>query len=996
MLQKLLRSVLMLSLGLCLTAATVRAQTGTIKGHITDQTTGEALISANVFITSLARGAASDVEGNFTIEDVPYGTYELRISYVGYTTKIVNITVDEATETIEILLKSAVGQLDELVVTGLASSVKRSNLANAVAKVDAEELTGGTSPATVGNALAGKIPGVQLNSWSGAPGGGVSFQLRGISTLGAGSSQPLIIVDGVYISNAVMTTGRGLATGSGTAQDNAANRLADLNPEDIASIEILKGPSAAAIYGQRANAGVVIITTKSGEAGETHVSINQSIGFTEAANFLGRANWNEERIIAQWDDAGKPGLSARTQLELDRYHQAKDAGMIRDLEKEFYGNKGLISNTQISVSGGNQKTQFYVSGNLDSKEGIIKTTDFNRKSVRANIDHNISEAIHVSSSSGYIHTLSNRGFTNNQNTTGGSIGYTMAYTPNYAYGLLQPNADGTYPDNPYFGENPFRLQYRAVNTQTVNRFIQSLAVNADLFRQGATVLSLAAQGGLDYINVNANVYFPNYMQSQKSSALPGDVIYTTNQSLNLNLQAVLKFNTLIKSNSSFFDLGTQVGITRFDHETKFNRLRGQGLIPGQTNIRNATRITPNQFFTDGTDIGIFAQQKINWNDAVIATVGGRMDRSSLNLQQGEYYFYPKASLAVNLPNFDFWPTQFFDQLKLRVAYGETGGLPTFGNTFLSLGTTNIGEAVGTLAPGSGVDPNLKPERATELEFGIDLAFLDSRVALSATYYDKTVENLILGLSPAPSTGVNSVITNAASLVNKGVELTLNITPVQTESVIWNTSILWWTNETTMTNLKIPAQFNNLYFVSTRFEEGVSPTAAWGTTPESDGKVKLGNFQPDYQMSWSNSIIWSNFEFSFYWHASQGFIVSNLSTFLSDSRGNSANYWANYPELPERLSKGLNATRFLEDGSYIRLEQASIYYTLSDNLLQNAFGNAVRSIKIGISGRNLLLITDYSGYDPEVSSTGRNALGRKLSISPYPSSRQFMFHLSLDF
>ncbi|HET6528662.1 MAG TPA: TonB-dependent receptor, partial [Balneolaceae bacterium] len=666
-------------------------------------------------------------------------------------------------------------------------------------------------------------------------------------------------------------------------------------------------------------------------------------------------------------------------------------------ERVLYGNEGLISNTQISVSGGNEKTQFYVSANFEQEEGIIKNTGFERRSVRANLDHNISEAVHISSHSNYIHTDSDRGFSSNQNNTGGSVGYTLAMTPNYAYGLLQQNADGTYPDNPYFGENPFRLINEAVNSQNVDRFLQSLSVKAELFKKGSSVLSLSAAGGLDYLTANSLIYFPNYMQSQKSAALPGDVIHSMHESLNLNMQAVMAFNTTVKSGPGLFILGTQLGVTRFDHKTELNRLRGQGLLPGQTNVGNASRVTPTQFFTDVTDVGFFGQQKINWDDKLIATVGARLDRSTRNLLQDEYYFYPKASLAANLPNFEFWPTDVFDQFKLRIAYGETGGLPAFGQTFLSMQNANIGGAVGATASISGVDPNLKPERARELEYGLDLAFLDGRISFSGTIYTKTVSELILNLAPAPSTGVNSVTTNAAELENRGIELSLNVAPVRSRNFNWNATFLWWKNDTEITELKIPAQYNGFYFGATRFEEGVSPTAIFGTKPGVEGRVMLGNFQPDYQMSWANSMtFWGNLKFSFFWDVSQGSKLINLSTLLTDGSGNTVDYWDNYPELPERFSQGTATTRFLEDGSFIKLREVSLQYTLPKDLLNKAFGNTVRGIKVGVSGRNLLTITDYSGYDPDVNVTGRSTLRTSVSIVPYPPSRQLMFHINLDF
>lgn len=303
-----------------MSAQVALAQQYTVTGTITDKTSGQPLIGANVFNKASGNGTVTNKNGKFTLQ-LPNGPTTLRISFIGYVSQSVKVSPSNNNITVELALKTT--NLNQLVVTGLASSIKRSNVASDVTKVTAKQLTGGAAPVSVGVALAGKVPGVKLNSWSGAPGGGINFEIRGISTLGAGSSQPLIILDGVYLNNGISETGRGSVTGSVSSEDNAANRLSDLDPDDIASIQILKGPAAAAIYGQRANAGVVIIKTKSGQAGEDHVSINQSIGFDEAARFLGRAKWNKKRIIAQWDNPKKPGLTKRTQVELNRYKTAK-------------------------------------------------------------------------------------------------------------------------------------------------------------------------------------------------------------------------------------------------------------------------------------------------------------------------------------------------------------------------------------------------------------------------------------------------------------------------------------------------------------------------------------------------------------------------------------------------------------------------------------------------------------------------------------------------
>lgn len=962
----------------------------TVSGTITDETSGEPLVGVNVFHQQSQSGTTTDIDGEFSLQ-LPGQSATLRVSYIGYITK--NVEVSEGDIDLEITLRADVANLDEVVVTGLASTVKRSNLANAVSSISADDIAGKVEPPTLDNALQGKIPGVQVTSYSGAPGGGYNVQLRGVSTLGAGGSQPLYIIDGVYVNNQFLTTGRSTASGAGgNVQDDTANRLADLNPDDIQSIEVLKGASAAAIYGQRANAGVVIINTKQGSSGQTQVSVKQDVGFNSPLKLLGRTDWTEERIDAFYSDP------ARAQLEKDRLNAAQQDGDVVDLEEFIYGNNGLIRNTQVSISGGNEKTQYFVSGGLNSEDGIIKETGFKRNSIRANLDHAISDNIRVSSNSNYINTDSNRGFTGNQNNTGGSIGYSLAFHPNYSYNIIKEQPDGTYNDTPYFGENPLRLINEADNNQEINRFLQSVNLEATLYRGANSALNFTANGGLDYTNANSIIYFPEFMQFQRTAAnFPGDVIHTTQEVLNTNLQAVLLYNTTVGSDFGNFDLTSQVGLSRFDQSISLDRIRGQGLLPGQTNVGNAAEVTATQNFTDITDFGIFAQQEVNFADRLIATLGARWDKSTLNLDESNFFFYPKASLAANVSNFDFWEFKNINQFKLRVAYGETGGLPNFGAIFSSLGGTNIGSSGGATAPGTDVDPDLKPERARELEYGLDMALFDGRVALEFTRYNKTIEDLILNLVPSPSTGVNQIATNAAELENVGIEIGLSLVPVQNRNFNWDSGILWWTNETELTELIIPAQTNTFFaspaFGAARLEEGVSPTGIYGFTPEGDQTI-IGDLQPDFEMSFSNDFTFlSNFQASFLIHWSQGAEGINLSQLLTDGAGNTDDFFDSDNNIVTREGGTL---AFLKDASYVKLREASLYYTFTDAALEPVVGNAISNLRVGVTGSNLLMFTDYNGYDPEVNATGRSALSQRVDITPYPTSRKLMFSVKVDF
>ena len=294
----------------------------------------------------------------------------------------------------------------------------------------------------------------------------------------------MYIIDGVYINNTSIQTGISAANGAGSGQssrlqDDIANRLADINPNDIASIEVLKGSSAAAIYGTRANAGVIIITTKRGQAGATKVSVSQDFGFSKAVNLVGFAPWDQQKI-----DDFFGGSQQRT--------DDLASGRNNDYENEIYGETGLISNTGVTITGGTDKTNFFINGSMKREDGIIKNSGFDRYSIRANIDHDINKSIKLSTSSNYIHTNTDRTFNGNQNGTGASFGYNLSFTPPYAD--LFPDQNGVYPDNPYFAENPLALRDKATNNSKINRFIQAVNLGIDIFQTDRSFLKFSIQG----------------------------------------------------------------------------------------------------------------------------------------------------------------------------------------------------------------------------------------------------------------------------------------------------------------------------------------------------------------------------------------------------------------------------------------------------------------------------------------------------------------------
>ncbi len=983
------KTVLMVFLAMMCTLS-LYAQERRITGKVTSTEDGTPLPGVNVLIKGTSIGTVTDAEGFYSL-DISNSTQSIVFSFIGLRSE--EIVVGERS-VIDISLALDVTQLSEVVVSGLASTIKRSNLANAVTTVNAKELLGTTQIQTADGALYGKVAGASIRSNGGAPGGGLSIQLRGLSSL-QGASQPLIIVDGVYINNSFQRSGRASVTGAGAAnQDDGANRLADLNPSEIESMEVLKGPSAAAIYGTRANAGVIVITTKKGKSGRTTVSFNQDIGTAKPLRLLGVDNWTPDKINFFFT------TPARRATELQRLNDAN--GNFIDYEDYFYGNTGILSNSRLSITGGDDKTKFFVSGSITDEEGTVKRTGFERYSVRANVDHKINKNITVGINSNFIRSNTDRGFTGNQNNTGASIGYTMANVPNYFD--LRPNALGVYPTNPYGNENPIALTDKAINNSLVNRFIQSFLFDATLLKTSSSVLKFRANGGLDYLQNTTLVYLPEDLQSQRAQANPGDVFVGKQESFNTNFQAALVYDWSVGK----VNLTSQAGIVRLDfmNDQLFNR--GRGLTAGQTNLRQATvQAIDGDFLTRQQDAGIFLQQEANYDDKIIATAGIRWDKSTTNADYQKLFAFPRGSLAVNLTNFDFWSVTAVSQLKPRIAYGQTAGPVPFGSTFTSLDAVNIGGRLGTaVGIGSG-NLTIEPERAEEIEFGLDAGFLDNRISLEATYYIKTTNNNIQNLNLSPTTGVNTIPTNQAALENKGIELSLGATVFEKSNVRWYTRAMWWKNTATVTELGIPSYLTGAFgsgLGTFLIREGLAPTTIVGTPAIAPGEFTVwGDSQPDFTASWYNTITFlKNFDLNFLMEWRKGGDNINLTSFLNDTGGTTKGWFEDddgdgIPNGRQRPPAPFNnAGRWVQDASFVKVREVGLYYNVPKATTDKWFGNVIQKAKIGVSGNNLFMFTDYEGYDPETSTFGAAALANNVDIAPYPTQRRLFFHIQIDF
>ena len=966
----------------------------TLTGTVINEN-GETVPFVNVIEKGTTNGTTTDIEGKFTI-NVGELPAILVFSSLGFETQEFR-AIDRSP--ISVTIGESAQALEEVVITGLATSVKKTNSANAVASISAEKLTGTTPPPTLDGALYGKFPGAVVNSNSGAPGGGISVKLRGATSL-QGNVQPLYIIDGVYIDNSSIPSGLNVVSaaagqGNSSNQDNPSNRIADINPEDIANVEILKGASAAAIYGSRAAAGVVIITTKRGKAGKTKFRFSQSTGWNEVINLLGVRDYTEQRVL---DTFGENALA--------NYIAARNTGTLVDYEEEIFGENGIVSITNFSMSGGGEKTKFYAGITHNNEKGIVLNSGYEKTSLRLNLDHTPTDFLKLTLSSNYIYSSADRGFFNNDNT-GTTIG--IALTATRPWDQLFPNEDGIYPDHPNNSSNPLQTRDLVTNNETNNRIILGGSANLDIYKADNSNLELILRGGLDFYGLQTRAIFPKQLQFQKISngglngvSSQGDV-----QNKNYNLSAFLVHNYFTDSDINFT---TQAGLTREYFDQNIELITATGLVASETNVDQAANTGVNQTRLLQEDSGFFAQEEINFKDMFIATVGIRGDKSSNNGDANELFYYPKASLAVNLNEFGFWNEgSAWNQFKLRAAYGEAGNFPPFGALFTSYNAFSTDGILGISLIGIRGDGNLKSERQKELEFGTDLSFFNGRVSLSGTYYIKSIDDLILQANLEPTTGFTTQFVNAGSLENKGIELSLNTTPVVTEDFQWNFDVNFFKNKSEITRLDVEP-FNIGGFGpalgSFRIEEGSSATQIIGVGPNpgENGFQKFGDAEPDFQMGFNNNLRYKAISLSFLWQWKNGGENINLTPLLTDLNGTSHDYddvtldpTGQLPNGQYRPSQiGVNAGVFVEDASYVRLREVGLYYTFSKKVLSGVLGGNLDSIKVGFSGTNLLNFFDYNSYDPEVSNFGGGTIFTGVEVTPFPSSKRYLFNVSVNF
>lgn len=998
------------------------AQTRVVTGRVTHAMTGEGIRAAQVTVPGSQLSAFTTDAGEFSI-GVPAGERaHLLIRSLGY--KRAELFVPTTQSRVEVSLEPDILRLEEVVVTGAATSVERRHLAQSIATISPEEIAL-VPVATLEQAVYARVAGADVQANNGAPGGGMQIRLRGASSI-LGASTPLYVVDGVIVNDGSVGSGVHVITRSssnpvrGGQQDNSPNRIADLNPNDIQSIEILKGSAASAIYGSKASNGVVLITTKRGRIGRPQFDFVQRFGTAAVSNSLGlRTFATLDDAIATFGPCAAPAGPARDPTAECRSDDGWQAGRVFDHEDELSGGNPLSHETAISASGGTENTRYYVSGLVKHDGGVVLNTGYNKQSLKVNLDQDVGSRFQFQISTNAIHTESARGFTNNDNR---SISYwmTLPTTPNFVD--IQQRADGSWPISPFANSNVLETAALAVNDEDVYRFIGSANAAFDALQTGTHELRFNLIGGSDFFVQKNFVFAPPEAQFEPIDGKPGASVLGTTYSLQYNVGANA-VHTFTPSNtiSATTSVGWQYEVRDLDNSVSI----AEDLVGGISNIDRGTVSELRQDRTRTEEMGIFAQEELLINDRLLLTVGVRADQTSNNSDTDELNIYPKAAASYRVPV----ATGFLNDLKFRVAYGESGNQPVYGTKFSNLTGANIAGIQTVRLSSTVAAPDIRPERQKEIEGGFDATFFNNRASFEFTGYQKRITDLLVRQALPPSTGFSTLNFNGGIMRTRGLESALMVVPISSRDLQWVSRTTFSLDRSKITDLPVepfrPGGFGGLG--SFLIREGESPTRLVGndtavvdndprclqtSSPTPDCVVgdrirdlDLGESRPDFVMGFANDVHYKALTFTTLWHWQQGGQVANLTNWLYDLARNSIDY-ADACEFGCEAGETLGDQRlrlypsrvtriFLEDATFLKLREVTLTLNLPSSIVDKLWDNA-RYIRLTLSGRDLLRFTGYRGMDPEVANFGDEAIARNQDVAPYPPSRSFWFSVNVGF
>ena len=1020
-----LMMILVLLSGFCIDAI---AQT-IVSGKVSNQKDNSGIEGISIVIKGTRNGVYSDNVGGFSLKLNNNNAVTLVASGVGFKTQELNVDPSKMATGLNIVLTEQYSKLDEVVVTGTSAGTTKRQLGSYISSVNADELTKGAT-GNVLAALQGKTAGAQIIQNSGDPAGGMSVRLRGISSV-LSSSEPLYIVDGVIINNATnrVTNTSSNYDGGNFVGSIGQNRMVDINPADIERIEVLNGAAAAATYGSRANAGVIQIFTKRGKSGAAKVSFSTTY---MNSNLRKKLDVNNSPV-----KFGGPtdGPGALTQDILTPTATNTTSVTRYDYQDYIFRNASGTDNT-VSVSGGNDKTKYYFGGSYFYNQGIIQNTDFQRFSFRSNIDQVINKWLSMNLGLNYTNSSAN------EKPDGQSF-----FSPTNSVTIIgnfhdiwTRDANGNIKAVGERGRvNPVSVIEDIKQRQTTNRLIGSFGMKM----KAAKGLTFDYLMGIDNYAQNGTTYIPPFAYNASPGFFGGGATLdpTQNGYSSVGTNNFFQINHDLTGNYTVeitkdFNSTTQVGFSQQYEKSNYALIQGRGFAPFIETVNGAS--TPLPGVDDRSEIsisGLYIQQNFKIKNQFFLTGAVRRDASSVFGANQRNQIYSKASASYVISSTDFWNelaiAKAFDLVKIRLAYGESGNLTGIGaysrfNTYSSnsfLGRSALNSS-STLA-----NENVKPERQSEIEYGLDLGMLNNRIGLTVNVYNKKVTDLLINRQLSPTNGFASLLDNFGALENRGYEVMLTLVPVQNKDLKWEMTTIYNRNRNKATKIGqaltlfstnsgtpigiVEGQpigiFYGTYFA--RNADGTFivnaaniPQTARGTQTSvlnptenlnNAGNVLrrvIGDPNPDYTASLVNEVSYKKWNFRAQLDAVQGVDVFNADFRTRQGVGNGKEAEKEQRGiLPRGYINGIYAIEEwrVDDGSFVKLRELSVSYNVGKLKFIN-------NLSINFSGRNLISWDNYNGYDPEVNSGGQSTLLRGIDFGATPIPRTFSFGIKADF
>ncbi|MCF2517577.1 TonB-dependent receptor [Dyadobacter sp. CY351] len=968
---------------------------GKVQGNVTDAG-GEGLPGVNIHLKGTNIGTTTDAKGGFNIDAEADAV--LVVSYIGYATQEVK---PGNKGKLSITLASDQRQLNEVVVVGYGTQ-ERKNVIGSITKVDPTDVK--NIPAGSFDAqLQGKVPGVQITSNTGVPGEAVTVRVRGATSIN-GDNDPLYVIDGVFMnSNSMQTIGTG---------GKATSPIADINPNDIESLEVLRDAEATALYGSRGANGVILITTKRGKYNQkAKVSVNASYGLAKAEKLWDLTTGPEHAQLVNewWVNTGKdtPSLN-RTEVNRP-FRPASEGGRGLPEEQKTYDRLGEIfqtapvQNYDLSVSGGTATTKYYIGGGYNSQESILKPINFNRASFKVNLDQKISDKVQIGVSNSFARTFRNQARAGDG--PAGGLLQAALHTPTY---LSPTNENGELVGRAGFDNVSLLLQHYDVKSVSL-RYIGNLYAEADILPN----LKFRTSWGLDYNNYDENEYWNTFLISGSPNGL---ATANNGQATTWINEQTLTYRQKIGTKHSF---GILIGNTIQSDLNTGTTSTGRGFASNSFKlISSAATTTGSNSWSKKNLASFFSRVDYNYGGKYLIDFSIRADGSSSFGADRRWGYFPSVGGAWRVKQENFLKNvAVLSDLKIRASYGVTGNQNGLGS-FAALGLWGSGspyQGNPGIAPQQLANPDLQWERTSQFNAGADIAFFGDRLGIEVNVYSKYTSNGLLSLTLPATTGFANYRSNTAEISNKGFELAIRSVNFQNNTFSWTTSFNVARNINKIEKLENPLEYGSRSLIL--LQQGQPLYSFWvykqlyvdpqtGNTVyedvNKDGKITVadrqinGSIWPKFFGGLTNSITYKGFDINAFLAFQYGNKVYNHNKFFGEGGGardaariifaSNNDRWqkpGDITDVPRPDGVNVNnyrdgGSRWLEDGSFIRLRSLAIGYTIPVR--------GISSLRLYVTGSNLFTITKYTGLDPESSSSSaQNEQGIDLGTPPQPRS-----------